>query len=109
VSATALDELEAEARARFEAAERELSAIRLARSTDNADDEHDPEGSTLSSDWSRAVGMRDDARTRLAEIDAARERVAAGSYGICERCGRPIPAARLEVRPTATTCVACAR
>ena len=31
-----------------------------------------------------------------------------GSYGTCEACGGPIPAARLEARPTARTCVGCA-
>ena len=44
----------------------------------------------------------------LAEIDAALERLADGTYGVCLVCGRPIPAERLEVRPTATTCVGCA-
>jgi RNA polymerase-binding transcription factor DksA len=32
----------------------------------------------------------------------------AGTYGICANCGRPIPAARLAVRPFAEYCVACA-
>jgi DnaK suppressor protein len=41
------------------------------------------------------------------EIDAALERIADGTYGACVRCGRAIPAARLEFRPFAATCVAC--
>ena len=32
-----------------------------------------------------------------------------GSYGICESCGQPIPAERLEARPEATLCIACQR
>jgi DnaK suppressor protein len=48
------------------------------------------------------------AERRLAEIDAALERLVAGTYGVCEVCGRPIPRARLEVRPMAQTCVSCA-
>ena len=44
----------------------------------------------------------------IAEIDAALGRLADGVYGTCERCGQPIPPARLEVRPVARTCVACA-
>ena len=32
-------------------------------------------------------------------------RLAAGTYGTCEVCGEPIDPARLEARPTATTCV----
>ena len=42
------------------------------------------------------------------EIDAALERVDAGTYGVCAVCGAPIPDGRLEVRPTAATCVGCA-
>ena len=41
------------------------------------------------------------------EIDAALERIAAGSYGSCVQCGAAIPAERLEFRPFAARCVAC--
>jgi RNA polymerase-binding transcription factor DksA len=41
------------------------------------------------------------------EIDAALERIADGTYGACVRCGRAIPAERLEFRPFAANCVAC--
>ena len=48
------------------------------------------------------------AEEHLDAVDAALARVEAGSYGTCVRCGQPIPEGRLEARPTATTCVACA-
>jgi len=41
------------------------------------------------------------------QIDAALERLANGTYGICEDCGRAIPMARLTVLPFATQCVRC--
>ena len=41
-------------------------------------------------------------------IDAALGRIEDGTYGTCERCGRPISAGRLEARPTARTCIDCA-
>jgi DnaK suppressor protein len=44
----------------------------------------------------------------LAEIAAARQRIADGRFGACTGCGDTIPAARLELRPWAATCVACA-
>ncbi|GAA0241546.1 TraR/DksA family transcriptional regulator [Cryptosporangium japonicum] len=43
------------------------------------------------------------------EIDAALERVEAGTYGRCVRCGAAIAGERLEVRPHAAACVSCAR
>lgn len=44
---------------------------------------------------------------KLAAIDHALRTTAAGSYGICERCGEPIDPARLEIMPHTTLCVRC--
>jgi RNA polymerase-binding transcription factor DksA len=74
----------------------------------NADDEHDPEGATIAFERSQVGALVQQAEQHLAEIEAALERLADGTYGVCTVCGRPIPAGRLEVRPTATTCVGCA-
>lgn len=73
-----------------------------------ADDEHDPEGATLSDEWSRLEGLRIGAMREIDEIDAARVRLAAGTYGVCIRCGNRIPIERMRARPTATMCVPCA-
>ena len=43
-----------------------------------------------------------------AALDRALARVAAGTYGTCASCGRPVGAERLAARPEAETCVACA-
>ncbi|SDT70899.1 TraR/DksA C4-type zinc finger protein [Jiangella sp. DSM 45060] len=44
----------------------------------------------------------------LAEIRAARQRLADGTFGLCERCRKRIPAERLELRPWTSVCVRCA-
>ncbi len=41
----------------------------------------------------------------LNEVLAAQERIQEGTYGRCVVCQDPIPAARLEFRPWAATCV----
>jgi len=46
-------------------------------------------------------------RQELAEIEAALDRLAGGSYGRCEQCGRPIGTALLSARPQARYCGAC--
>lgn len=74
----------------------------------NADDEHDPEGATIAFERSQVAALVQQAEEHLREIDAAEARIGDGRYGVCTRCGQPIPAERLEVRPTATTCVGCA-
>ena len=73
----------------------------------NADDEHDPEGSTIAFERSQLASLLRQVDDRLAEVDAALLRVEAGTYGRCERCGRPVEPERLQARPTASTHVAC--
>jgi RNA polymerase-binding transcription factor DksA len=43
----------------------------------------------------------------IEDIDAALERIAAGTYGVCVHCKAAIPAERLEFRPFAAACVSC--
>ena len=87
---------------------REIESVLEARSDGSADDEHDPEGSTLSSDWSRLQGLRNGLTGQLAETMDAIARLDAGTWGTCRRCGRTIAEARLEARPTAPLCIECA-
>ena len=47
------------------------------------------------------------AQAAVEEIDRALEKIAAGTYGLCEQCGQPIPKARLRALPYAALCVAC--
>ncbi|AZS42563.1 General stress protein 16O [Microbacterium oleivorans] len=99
---------ELELRAQLSRLDADDAALRVDRSDATADDEHDPEGSTLSGEWQRVDALRASTRDELAQVAMALARVDAGTYGVCERCGREIPAARMEVRPQATMCVACA-
>jgi DnaK suppressor protein len=43
----------------------------------------------------------------LGDIDAALERMDAGTYGQCTDCGVTIPLARLNAYPTAKRCIDC--
>jgi RNA polymerase-binding protein DksA len=95
-------------RAQIEALTREFEGVVDASRSSNADDEHDPEGATIAFERSQVGSLVEQARARLAEVDAALARLDAGRYGICERCGQPIAPGRLEVRPTARLCIDCA-
>ena len=44
----------------------------------------------------------------IKDIDKALAKIDAGTYGICDSCGEPIPTARLEALPASSLCVACA-
>jgi len=43
----------------------------------------------------------------LAEVEQALKKYEAGTYGICDLCGRPIEPARLEALPQASLCLEC--
>ncbi len=73
------------------------------------DDEHDPEGATVAFERAQVAGLLSQARDELRQLDQARVRLENGTYGRCERCGRPIPDGRLDALPATTTCVTCAR
>jgi DnaK suppressor protein len=88
--------------------ERDEREIRADRAGALADDEHDPEGVTLSAEWQRIDALRRSAEAERAELAAALVRAENGGYGVCVRCGIRIPAARLAARPMATMCVECA-
>ena len=88
---------------------REYDAVVAASESSNADDEHDPEGSTIAFERSQLGALIKQARDHLAEVEAARDRLDEGSYGVCDSCGGAIAPGRLEARPTARRCIVCAR
>jgi RNA polymerase-binding transcription factor DksA len=45
---------------------------------------------------------------RLKTLSRAEEKVREGTYGLCDSCGKPIPAGRLQAVPGAAHCVCCA-
>lgn len=100
--------LRAQAAARVQATAVTLDELTHDRAGSNDDDEHDPEGVTLSSEWSRLTGLAEAAASELRQVDDALARVDAGTYGVCANCGKAIPEARLQARPFAEYCVACA-
>jgi RNA polymerase-binding transcription factor DksA len=54
-----------------------------------------------------AQEMREGERAELAEIDAALERIAEGTFGSCVRCGGAIGHQRLRAVPETPYCLAC--
>src|SRR5205085_1475001 len=54
-------------------------------------DEESGEGATINIERERDLALSAQARGAVEEIDRALERIDAGTYGTCERCGEPIP------------------
>lgn len=61
----------------------------------------------LESDRNALLRIRDRERKLLGKIEAALERIEAGTYGICEECGEWIGVERLRARPVTTLCIEC--
>ncbi len=72
-----------------------------------APDRGDESVATLIADLDRADLGRDLAELR--GLEAARERLAEGSYGRCASCGADIGFERLRANPAAVRCVGCQR
>lgn len=106
--ATTLEEERRSALERLAALTGDFEALVEASEGSNADDEHDPEGATIAFERSQLDALVRQCRANLEEIDAAFARLDRGTYGTCERCGRPIADGRLEARPTARLCIDCA-
>jgi DnaK suppressor protein len=70
---------------------------------------HPADLATHQADEDITLGMLENEVRVVAEIRAALDRIAAGTFGCCEACGRPITAGRLRAVPHTPFCIACAR
>ena len=68
-------------------------------------DDESGEGDTMVVERERDLALSAQARQTIADIDAALQRIAAGTYGYSVVSGRPIPRERLEAIPWATVLV----
>lgn len=84
--------------------EREQS--RLAEgSADRSADPDNVDGGAIAVELEMDISMVENARDLLVRVSHALDRMEKGLYGICEITGEPIPVARLEALPYATTTV----
>jgi DnaK suppressor protein len=71
-------------------------------------DEHPADLATNTFEREQDQAIEESMRDELKQIDEALAKIDAGTYGICERCRKPIAPARLEALPYATLCIDCA-
>ena len=58
-------------------------------------------------DGNLALKLGDEDMRRLEQINSALERIAKGTYGVCQNCGEEINEGRLEAMPYAMLCLDC--
>ena len=64
------------------------------------------DGTSIAVERLSQVAVHERLKDTLSDVVRAEEKLAGGSYGVCDACGEPIPAERLEALPWATLCVA---
>jgi DnaK suppressor protein len=89
--------------------ERDLEEARLTESSsDRSPDPGNAEASSMKLEYAKELSIEQNTLDLLSKANRALERIEAGTYGICESCGRSIPVERLDVLPYSTLCVECA-
>ena len=89
--------------------ERVLEEARLTESSsDRSPDPGNAEASSMKLEYAKELSIVQNTLDLLSKAERALERIEAGTYGICESCGRSIPVERLDVLPYSTLCVECA-
>jgi len=78
--------------------QREKGRLAETASEHNADP-NNADGGSLAFEMEMDFSVQHNARQLLKKVVRAEERIAAGTYGICEVSGEPIPLTRLEALP----------
>lgn len=69
----------------------------------------DEENAAEVSDFQDKLSMEKNLEQSISQVQSALEHVDDGTYGICQNCGKPIEAKRLELVPSASTCIDCVK
>jgi RNA polymerase-binding protein DksA len=94
-----------EMRAAYDLSLRDLDNLQRSSTDGAGDDQADAGSKTFEREQEQSIAAN--RLDLMAQIERAIERIDNGTYGFCERCGKPIPKARLKAFPAATLDVAC--
>jgi DnaK suppressor protein len=72
---------------------------------ETAFDEEYADSGTATFERERDLSLENNVRDLLEKIDKALARMDEGTYGLCERCGKPIEKARIKALPYASLCI----
>ena len=84
--------------------QREQSRLAETSSEQNSDPDN-ADGGSLAFEMEMDLSIEQNAKELLEKVERALRRMDQGTYGVCEVSGKPIPLARLEALPYATTTV----
>lgn len=102
-------------KAKLEAEQKNLDAelARIARKDPKGEDyharfpeigRHEDENALEEEQYEAARSVEQSLELKLRDVNAALQRLVAGTYGACTSCGAAVDRARLEALPSAATC-----
>jgi len=94
-------------RLRAEIAEAEQDLADLLRDSGEGAGDDQADAGTKTFEREHEMSLANNSRDMLLQAERALQRIADGSYGVCEVCGNPIGKARLQAFPRATLCLSC--
>jgi RNA polymerase-binding protein DksA len=68
-------------------------------------DDESADAGTATFEREKELSIEQNVRDLIAKIERALKRIEAGTFGICEICGKPIDKARLKALPYADLCI----
>ena len=92
-------------RAEITVAEHDLAGLMRDAGDGAGDDQAD--AGTATFEREQEISLANNSREMLDQSEHALERIALGTYGICESCGNPVGKLRLQAFPRATLCRSC--
>ena len=68
-------------------------------------DEEYADAGTDTFEREKDLSLSNNIKDLMDKIDRAMDKIEQGTYGLCERCGKPIEKARIKALPYATLCI----
>jgi RNA polymerase-binding protein DksA len=68
-------------------------------------DDESADAGTATFEREKDLSIEQNVRDLLQKIDRALQRIEAGTYGFCDRCGKPIEKARIKALPYVDLCI----
>jgi RNA polymerase-binding protein DksA len=68
-------------------------------------DDESADAGTATFEREKELSIEQNVRDLIAKIERALKRIEAGTFGVCEVCGKPIEKARLKALPYADLCI----
>jgi DnaK suppressor protein len=86
--------------------QRRLSELTIDGTSEQEFDENFADSAQVAAEQGENMSLSASLQDQLDDVEGALVRIDAGTYGLCEVCSEPVPAARLEAMPATPFCIA---